>query len=51
VVTAIYDNDLPYDVEYKDASQVPQTKEEPGTGLGWWQIKEVMSIGFAYRFH
>lgn len=51
-ITAIYDNDLPYSREYTDAAtgQVKQ-KEEPGTGLGWWQIKEIMAFGFAYRFH
>lgn len=51
VLTAIYDNDLPYEVEYKDASGAPQKKDEPGNGLGWWQIKEVISFGFAYRIH
>lgn len=51
-LTAIYDNDIPYDSEYTDAATGQQkTKDEPGTGLGWWQIKEVMSFGFAYRFH
>jgi hypothetical protein len=50
-LTAIYDNDIPYETEYKDAAGVKQTKDEPGTGLGWWQVKEVMSFGFAYRFH
>ncbi len=50
-VTAIYDNDLPYNTEYRDASGQIQTKDEPGTGLGWVQLKEVMSFGVAYRFH
>ncbi len=51
-LTAIYDNDLPYDTEYTDAATgTIKTKDEPGTGLGWWQVKEVMSFGFAYRFH
>lgn len=50
-LTAIYDNDLPYDTEYTDATGIVKTKDEPGTGLGWWQIKEVMSFGVAYRFH
>lgn len=50
-LTAIYDNDLPYDSEYEDANGAKQAKDEPGTGLGWWQVKEVMAIGFAYRLH
>ncbi len=48
-LTTIYDNDLPYQGEYTDGAGQLQTKEEPGTGLGWWQIKEVMVFGFAYR--
>lgn len=51
VLTAIYDNDIPYSDEYLDpATSAMQKKDEPGTNLGWWQIKEVMSFGFAYRF-
>jgi len=50
-VTAIYDNDLPYNTDYVDANGQPQVKDEPGTGLGWIQLKEVMSFGVAYRFH
>lgn len=51
-VTAIYDNDIPYNDEYIDATTgTPKKKDEPGIGLGWWQVKEVMSFGFAYRFH
>lgn len=51
-LTAIYDNDLPYHAEYTEAGTgVTKSKDEPGTGLGWWQIKEVMAFGFAYRFH
>lgn len=48
-VTAIYDNDLPYDNTYVEDG-VEKTKDEPGTGLGWWQIKQVMTLGFTYRF-
>jgi hypothetical protein len=50
-VTAIYDNDIPYDNTYVDlASGLNVDKDEPGTGLGWWQIKQVMTLGFTYRF-
>jgi hypothetical protein len=51
-LTAIYDNDIPYDKDYIDtASGTVRKKDEPGTDLGWWQVKEVMSFGFAYKFH
>jgi hypothetical protein len=51
-LTAIYDNDLPYEDLYTDAATgTVKKKDEPGSGLGWWQVKEVMSIGFAYQFH
>lgn len=51
-LTAIYDNDIPYDADYVDKTTgTTMKKDEPGTGLGWWQVKEVMSFGFAYRFH
>lgn len=49
--TFIYDNDIPYFDTYTDATtkqQVP--KNEPGAGLGWWQLKQVLAVGFEYRF-
>lgn len=49
--TAIYDNDIPYQDKYLDPDtnqMIP--KEEPAEGLGWWQVKEVVSFGFAYKF-
>jgi hypothetical protein len=49
-LTAIYDNDIPYNTEYKDATGVIKTKDEPGTGLGWWQVKQIMTFAFAYKF-
>ncbi len=49
-VTAIYDNDVPYNSTYVDANGVVQQKGEPFSGLGWWQIKQVMNIGFNYTF-
>lgn len=52
VLTAIYDNDIPYSDEYFDATTgTMQKKDEPGTGLGWWQVKEVMSFGVVYHIH
>ena len=50
-LTAIYDNDIPYSKTYLDAVSGNEVdKDEPGTGLGWWQIKQVMTIGFVYKF-
>ena len=49
-LTAIYDNDLPYQDTYKDATGADIKKDEPATGLGWWQVKEVFTLGFSYKF-
>ena len=50
-LTAIYDNDLPYQDSYVDASSGNTVKKnEPGTGFGWWQIKQALSLGLEYRF-
>lgn len=49
--TFIYDNDLPYHKTITDPSTGIETKkDEPGEGLGWWQVKQLFSIGFEYRF-
>lgn len=49
-IVAIYDNDVPYSKTYVDAAGVEIAKDEPMQGLGWWQIKQVMSFGFNYKF-
>lgn len=49
-VLAVYDNDVPYEQNYQDAAGNTLTKNEPVKGLGWWQIKQVMSLGFNYKF-
>jgi hypothetical protein len=49
-VLAIYDNDVPYNKTYVDANGIQQEKNEPYDALGWWQIKQVMSVGFNYKF-
>ncbi|MCB0696252.1 MAG: DUF3078 domain-containing protein [Chitinophagaceae bacterium] len=49
--TFIYDNDIPYvstEVD-KTTGQVVE-KNDLGNQLGWWQIKQVFSIGFLYKF-
>lgn len=49
-ITAIYDNDIPYAKNTTNAAGVEVPKDEPLSGLGWWQIKQVISIGFNYKF-
>jgi len=49
--TFIYDNDLPYQTAYTDATSGNTTeKDEPGKELGWWQVKQVLAVGIEYRF-
>ena len=45
-LTAIYDNDVPF-IPVMDANGQP--KKEPISGLGWWQIKQYFTLGFAYK--
>lgn len=49
-LTAIYDNDVPYDKTYLDKNGIEVAKQEPFSTLGWWQIKQVSTIGFNYKF-
>jgi len=49
-LTAIYDNDLPYKKTYINESGVEVTKDDPTSGLGWWQMKQMFTIGFNYKF-
>lgn len=49
--TFIYDNDIPFSKTTKDpvtGQDVP--KDQPGNGLGWWQVKQTFAIGFLYKF-
>ena len=49
--TFIYDNDIPYHKTFADPTTGNEVaKDEPGEGLGWWQIKQVLAIGLEYRF-
>lgn len=49
-VVAIYDNDVPYMKTFTDANGAAQPKNEPYEGLGWWQVKQILSFGFNYKF-
>jgi len=48
--TFIYDNDIPYQDRYLNSAGEIIIKDEPGTSLGWWQVKQVLAIGLEYRF-
>ncbi len=49
--TFIYDNDIPYvTTTTNPATGQEVQKDEPGMGLGWWQVKQVFTIGFQYKF-
>ncbi len=47
--TFVYDNDFPYVKTYTTASGEVINKNEPVAGLGWWQMKQIMNIGFSYK--
>jgi hypothetical protein len=49
-VTMIYDNDIPYKDSYIDDAGNVVKKDEPGQALGWWQVKQLFTIGFKYKF-
>ena len=49
-LTMMYDNDIPYSSTYVDGSGLMVDKDEPGTGFGWWQVKQVMTLGVVYKF-
>lgn len=48
--TMIYDNDIPYQKTYIDETGTEIVKDDPGAGLGWMQLKQIMTIGFIYKF-
>lgn len=51
-IVAIYDNDVPYSRTFNDTNGQAVEKDEPNAmkDLGWWQIKQVLSFGFNYKF-
>jgi hypothetical protein len=49
--TFIYDNDIPYSKTYTDnTTGLEVAKNEPGESFGWWQLKQVLTVGFLYNF-
>jgi len=49
-ITLVYDNDIPYKDTYVDNTGATVKKDEPGTGLGWWQINQIFTLGVQYKF-
>ena len=35
---------------YIDETGVEKLKDEPGHNLGWWQIRQLFTLGFEYDF-
>ncbi len=48
--TLVYDNDQPYLPAPGAATGPTEPRPEPGSGLGWWQVKEVATVGLQYKF-
>jgi len=48
--TFIYDNNIPYSSTYVNSSGVVVNKNDPGSNLGWLQIKQVFTLGMEYKF-
>lgn len=49
--TLMYDNDIPYSATTVDAATGKEvSKDEPGEFMGWFQAKQIFTLGFAYKF-
>ncbi len=48
--TVMYDNNIPYSTTYTDNTGAVLEKNEPGSGLGWVQLKQVFTFGVGYKF-
>ena len=46
-MTFIYDNNIPYSPYLPGTTT---TKDDPGSNLGWLQIKQVLALGIEYKF-
>lgn len=50
-LTVMYDNDIPYSNTYVDKTTgATMNKDEPGEYLGWFQLKQIFTLGFVYKF-
>lgn len=48
--TFMYDNNVPYSKTYVDKAGKTVDKNEPASGLGWLQVKQMFTLGVAYKF-
>ncbi len=48
--TVMYDNNIPYSKTYVDDMGNTVDKNEPGAGLGWVQLKQVVTFGLGFKF-
>jgi hypothetical protein len=49
--TFIYDNNFPYVGTYVDSKTgLTTTKEDPGSGIGWLQVKQIFALGLEFKF-
>ncbi len=49
-VTIAYDNNFPFSKTYVDKTTgLTVTKDQPGDGLGWVQVKQIFTFGLAYK--
>lgn len=48
--TLIYDNDQPYLPAPGSGVGPGEPTPEPGSGFGWWQVKELATVGLQYKF-
>jgi len=50
-LTLIYDNHIPYSSTYVDKTTgLVVQKNDPGSNLGWVQLKQVFTLGMEYKF-
>jgi hypothetical protein len=49
-ITAIYDDNIPYEKTYTDENGKEVLKDEPGQSLGWVQMKQILTLGIVYKF-
>ncbi len=50
-LTLMYDNDIPYVGTTVDPTTGKDvSKNEPGEFMGWFQTKQIFTLGFAYKF-
>jgi len=49
-LTMIYDNNIPYVGTVENGSGQTVPNGQPGSGLGWLQVKQIFTFGMEYKF-